>query len=68
MNSGQAIVQALSRRILTADVWVRSHASPCRICGRHGTKIFFPEYSRFPLSDPFSSCYWFIQSFTYHPI
>jgi hypothetical protein len=31
--TGRAMVQAVSRRPLTAEAWVRYRASPCGICG-----------------------------------
>jgi hypothetical protein len=30
---GRAMAQAVSRRPLTAEAWVRSQVSPCEICG-----------------------------------
>ena len=46
---GRAMAQAVSRRPLTAEAWVRSRVSPCRICGRQsGTGTgFSPSTSVF---------------------
>jgi hypothetical protein len=46
---GRATVQAVSRRSVTAEARVRSHASPCGICGgQSGTRTgFSPSTSVF---------------------
>jgi hypothetical protein len=47
---GRAMAQAVSRRSLTAEGWVRSRVSPCGICdGQSGTGTSFsPSTSVFP--------------------
>jgi hypothetical protein len=52
------MAQAVSRRLLTAEVRVRCRVSPCGICsGQSGTGTgFFPEYFGFPLSILFHRC------------
>jgi hypothetical protein len=58
MQIGRAMAQAVSRRPLTAEAWVRSRVSPCRICGgQNGTGTGFPpDYFCFPLSISFHRC------------
>jgi hypothetical protein len=52
------MVQAVSRRSLTAEARVQSRVSPCGICGgQSGTGTgFSPEYFGFPLSVSFYRC------------
>jgi hypothetical protein len=49
-NTGRAIGQVVSRRLLTADALVRSRGNPCGICGgQSGTGTgFSPSSSVFP--------------------
>jgi hypothetical protein len=64
MNSGHAIVQALSAGLSPHT----SEFDPRPVHVEFEVDMalrIFPEYSRLPLSDPFSNCYWFIQSFIY---
>jgi hypothetical protein len=49
------MAQAISRRPLTAEAWVRTYISPYGICGGqsgNGTG-FFPDFFGFPLSTSF---------------
>jgi hypothetical protein len=48
--SGRAMAQAVSRRPLTAESWVRARVYPCGICGgQSGTGAgFSPSFSVFP--------------------
>jgi hypothetical protein len=42
------MAQAVSRRPLTVETWVRSRVSPCEICGgQSGTGIGFSPSCRF---------------------
>jgi hypothetical protein len=49
---GRAMAQAVSRRPLTAEAWVRSQVSPCGICGgQRGTGTgFSPSTSVVPVN------------------
>jgi hypothetical protein len=53
------MAQAVSRRPLTAEAWVRFRLGPCGICGgQSGTGTgFSPSTSVFPLSISFYRCY-----------
>ena len=54
-RKGRAMVQAVCRRLLTAESMVRRRTSPSGIYGGHsGTGTgFFSEYFHFPLSVSF---------------
>jgi hypothetical protein len=51
VSLGRAVGQAISRRLPTAEVWVRAQVRSCGICdGRSGTgAVFFLRVLRFPL-------------------
>jgi hypothetical protein len=56
--NGRAMAEAVSRRPVTAEAWLRSRVSPCAICGgQSGTgTVLSPEYFGFPLSISFHRC------------
>jgi hypothetical protein len=51
---GRAMAQAVSRRAVTAEAWVRARVNPCGICGgQSGTGDRFFSESSSPLSISF---------------
>jgi hypothetical protein len=50
---GRAMSQAVSRRLLTAETWVRARVSPCGMSGGHSDtgKGLSPSHSVFPVNN-----------------
>ena len=56
------LIQAVSHRLFTRDAWVRSQASPCKICGKqngietdHSLSILVFCWWHHPFNPPYSS-------------